>query len=93
MIGCTEGTNENPYVDGVVSHSLFVVETKRQRERVYLLVIIVRFSNMGINWQQMCNNNLGRHNIVTLTEINTGLIFTLYIQDLMPQGWIIHIHL
>jgi len=31
--------------------------------------------------------------IVTLTEISTGLIFTLYIQDLIRQGWIIHIHL
>ena len=36
-----------------------------KKERVYLLVIIVMF-NMGINWQQMCNNNLGRHNIIVI---------------------------
>ena len=67
-----------------------------KKERVYLLVIIVMF-NMGINWQQMCNKSWKAQYIVivivTLTEISTGLIFTLYIQDLIPQGWIIHIHL
>ena len=44
MRGLTEGVHKlwEPYVDGFVSHSLLVA--RKDKERVYLLVIIVRFN-------------------------------------------------